>query len=177
MRGKEGDFFSSCKPFQLCSGLRTETGSERRREAWEPTRLKERRKERKREKRNWDCVALCFILSTESAAGERRQQRKERKGRERVLGLSGGKEGEDAACKAKLGLELGGLSGSLPSGYSPTTHCSALHACLLAWLVQDLAPSPPFLSTPRCPLSLQPHPLQDPACFRSTVQPLPWSCG
>lgn len=29
---KEGDFFSSCKPFQLCSGLRTETGREKRRE-------------------------------------------------------------------------------------------------------------------------------------------------
>lgn len=34
-----------------------------------------------------------------------------------------------------------------------------------------------FLSTPRCPLSLQPHPLPDPACFRSPVSPLPWSCG
>ena len=28
-RGKVGDFFSSCKPFQLCSGLRTETGREK----------------------------------------------------------------------------------------------------------------------------------------------------
>lgn len=51
-RGKERDFFSSCKPFQLCSVLRTETGWERRRESalhwgnW------------KRKKRNWDCVAL-----------------------------------------------------------------------------------------------------------------------
>lgn len=145
---------------------------ERKSNALEPTRLTER--ERKREKRNWDCVALCFILTTESGAGERRRQRK---GRERVLGLSAAEEGEDAACKAKLGLELGGLSGSLPSGYSPTTRCSALLACLLAWLVQDPAPSPPFLSTPRCPHSLQPHPLQDPACFRSTVPRLPWSCG
>lgn len=24
-RGKLGDFFSSCKPFQLCSGFRTDT--------------------------------------------------------------------------------------------------------------------------------------------------------
>lgn len=31
-RGREEkrDFFSSCKPFQLCSGLRTETGREKR---------------------------------------------------------------------------------------------------------------------------------------------------
>lgn len=52
VRGKEGDFFSSCKPFQLCSGLRTETGSERKREqrAWEPTRLTERKKERKKKR-------------------------------------------------------------------------------------------------------------------------------
>lgn len=76
---------------------------ERESKAWEPTRLKERKKG-KREKRNWDCVALCFILSTEAEAGERIRQRKQRKGRECVLGLSAGKEGEDAACKAKLGL-------------------------------------------------------------------------
>lgn len=88
-------------------------------------------------------MALCFLLSQES--GERRRHRKEPKGSELVLGLPAGKEGEDAACKAKLGLELGGLSGSLPSGYSPTTHCSALLACLLAWLVQDPAPPPFFL--------------------------------
>ncbi|KAK5910870.1 hypothetical protein CgunFtcFv8_005094 [Champsocephalus gunnari] len=45
-----------------------------------------------------------------------------------------------------------------------------------AWLrIQPSAP-PLLLSTPRCPHSLQPHPLQAAACFPSTV-PLPWSCG
>ena len=114
----------------MCSGLRTETGSERKKERAELGSPHVSHREREREKRNWDCVALCFILTTESGAGERRRQRK---GRERVLGLSADKEGEDAACKAKLGLELGGLSGSLPSGYSPTTHCSAL-LCMPAFL-------------------------------------------
>lgn len=45
-------------------------------------------------------MALCFILSTDSGAGERRQRRKEQKGRERVLGLSAGGEGEDAQAEA-----------------------------------------------------------------------------
>lgn len=99
-----------------------------------------------------------MALHSQYGFGRRKKKtaEKERKGRERVLGLSSGKEGEDAAWKAKLGLELGGLSGSLPSGYSPTTHCSALLACLLvcllAWLVQDPAPSlnppPPFYLPP-----------------------------
>lgn len=55
--------------------------------------------------------------------------------------------------KTLPGLELGGLSGSLPSGYSPTTRCSALLACLLSWLVQDSAPSPPppFFIYPQMP--------------------------
>lgn len=153
---------------------------ERESKAWEPTRLKERKKRKKGKERRGTGIAWHFVLfSVRSREQEkRRRQRKERKGRERVLGLSAGKEGEDAACKAKLGLELGGLSGSLPSGYSPTTHCSAPLACLPACLAGpgSSPPAPPFcLSTPRCPLSLQPHPLQDPACFRSTVPPLPWS--
>lgn len=74
---------------------------ERESKAWEPTRLREKEKKGKREKRNWDCVALCFILSTESGAGERRQQRKEREGRERVLGLSAGEEGGRRCLQSK----------------------------------------------------------------------------
>lgn len=73
------------------------------------------------------------LFHSQYGVGSKRKKtaKTELKGRERVLGLSAGKEGEDVACKAKLGLELGGLSGSLPSGYSPTTHCSALLACLV----------------------------------------------
>lgn len=136
-----------------------------------------KRKRKKGEKKEEELGLRGTLFPSQSGAGERRQHRKEPKGSKLVPGLSAGKEGKDTACKAKLGLELGGLSGSLPSGYSPTTHCSALLACLLAWLVQDPTPPPPrfffVLSTPRCPLSLQPHPLQDPACFLSTVSPLP----
>lgn len=152
MRGKEGDFFSSCKPFQLCSGLRTETGSEREKERakpGKPTRLKERKKEGrrgrkkgKREKRNWDCVALCFILSTEQEK-EGCKEKSEREGSVSWDCLLV-RRGEDAACKAKLGLELGGLSGSLPSGYSPTTRRSALPACLPACLAGPGSSPPRF---------------------------------
>lgn len=63
-RGKEREiFFSSCKPFQLCSGLRTETGRERRRES---TLQQENWKKKKR---NWECVPLCFKQNTETGAG------------------------------------------------------------------------------------------------------------
>lgn len=116
------------------------------------------RKKKERENRGTG-IAWHFIqdLETEDCT------EKEPQGRERVPGLCAGRGGEDAACRAKPGPELGELSGSLPSGYSPTTHRSALLArplaCLLSWLVQDQAPSPQpapppfFLSTPRCPLS------------------------
>lgn len=51
MRGKEGDFFSSCKPFQLCSGLRTETGREREKREQSLGAHTERGKERRRGRR------------------------------------------------------------------------------------------------------------------------------
>lgn len=142
VRGKEGDFFSSCKPFQLCSGLRTETGSERKREqrAWEPTRLIERKKERKREKRNWDCVALCFILTTESVAGERRRQRK---GRERVLGLSAGEEGGRHCLQSKAWTGAGRAVWVFAlwiQSHDSLLYPACLPAFLLPWLVQDPAP-------------------------------------
>lgn len=151
VRGKEGDFFSSCKPFQLCSGLRTETGSERKREQSLGAHTSQREREREEKERRGTGIAWHFVsFSVREQEKEEGKEKSERGGRERVLGLSAGEEGEDTACKAKLGLELGGLSGSLPSGYSPTTHCSALHACLLAWLVQDPA-SAPFSVYPQMP--------------------------
>lgn len=40
-------------------------------------------------------------------------------------------------------------------------------ACLPGWSrIQPSASSPLLSFTPRCPISLQPHPLQDLACFR-----------
>lgn len=181
VRGKEGDFFSSCKPFQLCGGLRAQTGSERKKErkrAKLGSPAKRERKKGKGEKRNWDCVALCFILSTESGGGERRRQRKGRKGRERVLGLSAVKE-EGRRClqsKAWTGAGRAVWVFALWIQSHDSLLCPArLPACLAG---PGSSPQPPsFLSTPRCPLSLQPQPLHDPACFRSTVSPLPWSCG
>lgn len=46
-RGREEkrDFFSSCKPFQLCSGLRTETGRERRKGVHTSVRELEKKEE------------------------------------------------------------------------------------------------------------------------------------
>lgn len=105
----------------------------------------------RKKKRRGTGIAWHFILSTESGAGKRRRQRKSEREGSVSWDCLMVKKGEDAVCKAKLGLKLGGLSGSLPSGYSPTTHCSALLACLLAWLVQDSAPSlkpPPFCLPP-----------------------------
>lgn len=165
VRGKEGDFFSSCKPFQLCSGLRTEAVRERkgRGKLVEPTRFKGREEELR---------GTLFHSHHGVETGERRLRR-EQKGRERILGLSAGREGEDPACKAELGLELGGLSGTLPSGYSPTTHRSALLACLPACLAGPGSnPQPPsfLLSTPRCPLSLQPHPSRSMPAFDPLYQ-------
>lgn len=103
VRGKEGDFFSSCKPFQLCSGLRTETGSERKREQSFGAHTSQREKERKEKERRGTGIAWHFV-SFSVRSQEQEKKRKERKGRECVLGLSAGKEGEDTACKAKLGL-------------------------------------------------------------------------
>lgn len=164
VRGKEGDFFSSCKPFQLCSGLRTEAVKGKGEESLRSPHVS------KAERRN--CVALCFILTTESrqekeGCGERA------KGKGAYPGIVCCREGEDPACKAELGLELGGLSGTLPSGYSPTTHHSALLACLPACLAGPGSnPQPPsfLLSTPRCPLSLQPHPSRSMPAFDPRYQ-------
>lgn len=171
MRGKEGIFFfSSCKPFRLCSGLRAESGSERR----EATRLREKKKEGEEKEEELGLRGTLF----HSQYGVR--SRRKKNGKEKSQGegsLSWVCEGEDAACKAKLGLELGGLSGSLPSGYSPTTHRSALLACLLSWLVQDPAPTISFLFFFYLPPDALFHssltPLQDPACCLSTVSLLP----
>lgn len=154
MRGKEGDFFSSCKPFQLCGGLRAQTGSERKKERkraklGSPTK-RERKKERKEKERRGTGIAWHFVSFSVRSQEEEREDGKEKGEREGSVSWDCLllKRREGAACKAKLGLELGGLSGSLPSGYSPTTHCSALLACLLAWLVQDPAPSPPLFYLP-----------------------------
>lgn len=154
VRGKEGDFFSSCKPFQLCSGLRTETGSERKREQSLGAHTSQREKERKkgkREKRNWDCVALCFILSTQSEAGERIRQRNQRKGRECVLGLSAGKRGGRRCLQSKAWTVAGRAVWvfALWIQSHDSLLCPArLPACLLAWLVQDPAFSPPLFCLP-----------------------------
>lgn len=144
MRGKEGIFFSSCKPFQLCSGLRAESGSERR----EATRLREKKKEGEEKEEELGLRGTLFHSQYGVRSRRKKTAKKRAKGKEACPGFVCA--GEDAACKAKPGLELGGLSGSLPSGYSPTTHHSALLACLLSWLVQDPAPTIPFffISTP-----------------------------
>lgn len=154
VRGKEGDFFSSCKPFQLCSGLRTETGSERKKEGKKErsfgahTSHIEKEGEKTEEElglRGTLFQSQCGLRSRRKKTAKKRAQREG--GKERVLGLSaGGERGEDAACKAKLRLKPGGLSGSLPSGYSPTTHCSA-PARLPARLAGpgSTPPAPPFL--------------------------------
>lgn len=47
-------------------------------------------------------------------------------------------------------------------------------ACLAG---PEFSPQPPSLSTPRCPLSLQPEHLLNPACFGFTAPPFAWSCG
>lgn len=65
------------------------------------THTSQRKKEK--EKRNWDCVALHSQYAVRST--KKKTAEKERKGRERVLGLSAGKEGEDTACKAKQSLD------------------------------------------------------------------------
>lgn len=152
MRGKEGDFFSSCKPFQLCGGLRTQTGSEREKES-KALGAPQREKDRKEKERRRTGIAWHFVSFSVRSQEEEREDGKEKSEREGSVSWDCLllKRGEDAACKAKLGLELGGLSGSLPSGYSPTTHCSALLACLPAWLVQDPAPSPPLFYLPQMP--------------------------
>lgn len=141
MRGKEGDFFSSCKPFQLCSGLRTETGSERKKEQSLGAHTSHREKERKEE------LGLRGTLfhSQHRLWSRRKKTAKKRAAREGSVSWDCllVVKGEDAAWKAKLGLKLGGLSGSLPSGYSPTTHCSALArlpACLAGLGSTPLAP-------------------------------------
>lgn len=144
---------------------------ERERTAREPTHLTERKKER--EERRGTGIAWHILRSRKKKTAE-----KEQTGRECVPGLFSGQEGEDTACRAKLGLELGGLSGSLPSGYSPTTHCSALLACLPAWLVQDPALSlkpPPFIY-PQMPYFTPASPPPRSCLLSSTVPPLPWSC-
>lgn len=150
---------------------------ERRREA---TRLREKRRERKEKERRGTGIAWHFVSFSVWSGAEKARQREEPKGRgvcpEVVCRL---KKGEDAACKAKPGLEVGGLSGSLPSGYSPTTRCTAPLACLLPWLVQDSCPQLPlfFLSTPRCPFSLQFHPFQGPPTLCALYHHYPWSRG
>lgn len=110
----------------------------------------QREKERKEKERRGTGIAWHFVSFSVRSQEEEREDGKEKGEREGSVSWDCLllKRREDAACKAKLGLELGGLSGSLPSGYSPTTHCSALLACLLAWLVQDPAPSPPLFYLP-----------------------------
>lgn len=129
VRGEEGDFFSSCKPFQLCSGLRTE--------AWERGGKK---------KSNWECVALCFILTTESGEG-----RRQRKGRERALGLSAGPRGK--TLTESLDWSWEGCLGLCPLDTVPRlTALPCTPACLPGWpRIQPSAPPPPSLIYPQMP--------------------------
>lgn len=122
----------------------------------EHTSLNERKRERKkgkREKRNWDCVALCFILSTESGAGERRRQRKEREGRERVLGLSAGERGGRRCLQSKAwtGAARAVWVFALWIQSHDSLLCPArLPACLPGWS-RTLPPPPPFSIYPQMP--------------------------
>lgn len=179
MRGKEGDFFSSCKPFQLCSGLRTETGRERESSGARSTRRKKERKKGKRgKKRNRDCVALCFIL--EERERERKSERerertakeKSERGSERVLGSSAGEEGEDAACEAKRGSDWS-WEGCL--GLCPLDTVPRLAACLPGWSrIQPPAPPvPPLLHPPPPPPPFSVYP-QMPSF--TPASPPPRSC-
>lgn len=106
VRGKEGDFFSSCKPFQLCSGLRTETGSERKREQSLGAHTSQREKERKEKERRGTGIAWHFVSF--SVRSEKQEKGYGKENSEREGSVSWDcllvKEGEDAACKAKLGL-------------------------------------------------------------------------
>lgn len=127
MRGKEGDFFSSCKPFQLCSGLRTETGREREQSLGAHTFQREKEKEGRGTGIAWHFVSF----SVRSREQEKRKTAKtELKGRERVLGLSAGKEGEDAACKQSLDWSWEGCLGLCPLDTVPQL---AALPCSPAW--------------------------------------------
>lgn len=131
-RGREGkrDFFSSCKPFQLCSGLRTETGRERRGSAHFNKRTgKERR----------GTGNVCHFVPNEI---RRREQDKCDEAETEGLLV---KTRKTLVCKVRLGLELNELSGSLPSGYTPTTRqLSCLPFCLPGWSKIHPPPPPPI---------------------------------
>lgn len=151
-RGKVGRFFlAAANHFSLCSGLRTERLSDRKK-ARKPACLQQKKN---RKKKLGLRGALLFLSSTELSKKDSGERRKEK---ESVRGLSG----RENACKAEAALRLGlGLSGSLPSGYSPTTHSSS------AWL--DWAQPPPthLPSLPNEPS----HPLPDSASSGFTVSP------
>lgn len=151
VRGKEGDFFSSCKPFQLCSGLRTETGRERESEAREPTRLKEGERKRKKEEEELGLRGTLFYSQSGVESERQKTATKERKGRERVVGLS-------AARERVVKRERGRLQSRAWTGAGRAVWVFALWiqshdsllcpACLPAWLVQASTPSPPLFLHP-----------------------------
>ncbi len=127
-RGKLGDFFSSCKPFQLCSGFRTDTEK--------IVNVKERKKYSKDEqgacvKPSW---ALVFGILKE-----------ENKGRGDCL--------EITVPEVQGSTWNEALSGSLPSGYSPLT-LHSLTSC--TGLIGSPYPQPSWTQIPFGPLDFPP---------------------
>lgn len=158
VRGKEGDFFSSCKPFQLCSGLRTEAVRERkgRGKLAEPTRFKGREEELR---------GTLFHSHHGVETGERRLRRES----EREGSVSWDcllvERGKTLPAKQSSDWSWEGCLGLCPLDTVPRlTALPFSPAFLLAWLVQDPTPSPPPFS------SLPPD-----ALFHSSLTP-PGAC-
>lgn len=139
-RGKEGDFFSSCKPFQLFSGLRTETGSERRREA---TRLQEKKKERGKERRGtgiaWHFVSFS-VRSQEQEKGDSTERSQREASLSRVCLLV--KRAKTLPAKQSLDWSWEGCLGLCPLDTVPRlTALPYSPACLPGW--SRIQPPPP----------------------------------
>lgn len=153
VRGKEGDFFSSCKPFQLCSGLRTETGSERKREQSLGAHTSQREREREEKERRGTGIAWHFVSF--SVREQEKEEGKEKSKREGSVSWDCllVERGEILPAKQSLDWSWEGCLGLCPLDTVPRlTALPCSPACLPGW--SRIQPQPPFLSTPRCPLSL-----------------------
>lgn len=171
VRGKEGDFFSSCKPFQLCSGLRTEAVRERegRGKLVEPTRFKGREEELR---------GTLFHSHHGVETGERRLRREsEREGSVSwdCLLVERGRPCLQSRAWTGAGRAVWDFALWIQSHDSPLCP-SRLPSCLPGW--SRIQPPAPLLSPlyPQMPSFTPASPLQEHACFRSTVPALPWSC-
>lgn len=150
VRGKEGDFFSSCKPFQLCSGLRTETGSERKREQSLGAHTSQREKERK--KREEELGLRGTLFHSQYGVRSRRKDTAEKTAK-REGSVSWDcllvKRGKTLPAKQSLDCSWEGCLGLCPLDTVPRlTALPCSPACLLAWLVQEPAFSPPLFCLP-----------------------------